>query len=186
MIKNLLRKNKPAPLFCAALVCLLAVSACKKDQPPPPAAQGPKPAPVQAQVVQKPVSSAQAAAAPAVNQFDFSKKKDPFKPLITVKAAPADNAGPGGMPLRNALPLHSFDVNQFKLIGIIIGGKDSQAMVTDPGGKGYVLKTGMTIGKNGGKVSAITSRSVDVIEQFRDDNGRVRKQTIKLTLPRKQ
>lgn len=185
MIKNLLRKNKPAPFLCAALVCLLALSACKKDQPPP-AALAPKPAPVQAKAVQKPVSSAQAAAAPAVNQFDFSKKKDPFRPLITVKAAPADNAGPGGKPLRNALPLHSFDVNQFKLIGIITGGKDSQAMVTDPGGKGYVLKTGMTIGKNGGKVAAITSRSVDVVEQFRDDNGRVRSQTIKLTLPRKQ
>ena len=186
MIKNLLRKNKSAQFVCAALVCLLAVSACKKDQPPPPVAQSPKAAPVQAKAVQKPVSSVQAAAAPAVNQFDFSKKKDPFKPFITVKTAPADNAGPGGRSLRNSLPIHSFDVNQFKLIGIISGGKDSQAMVTDPGGKGYVLKTGMTIGKNGGKVTSIASRSVDVVEQFRDDNGRVRKETIKLTLPRKQ
>ncbi len=186
MIKNLLRKNKPAPFLCAALVCLLALSACKKDQPPPPAPQAPKPAPVQAQAVQKPFSSAQAVGAPVASQFDFSKKKDPFKPFITVKVAPAENAAAGGKALRNALPLHSFDVNQFKLIGIITGGKDSQAMVTDPGGKGYVLKTGMTIGKNGGKVSSITSRSVDVVEQFRDDNGRVRSQTIKLTLPRKQ
>lgn len=185
MIKNLLRKNKPAPFLCAALVCLLALSACKKDQPPP-AALAPKPAPVQIKAIQKPVSSAQAAAAPASSQFDFSKKKDPFKPFITVKAAPADNAGPAGRSLRNALPIHSFDVNQFKLIGIISAGKDSQAMVTDPGGKGYVLKTGMTIGRNGGKVVAITSRNVDVVEQFRDDNGRVRKETIKLTLPRKQ
>lgn len=185
MIKNLLRKNRSAQFLCAALVCLLTVSACKKEQPPPPAAQVPKPAPVKAQAVQKPLSSAQPAAAPAVSQFDFSKKKDPFKPFITVKAAPADNAGSGGRS-RNSLPIHSFEVNQFKLIGIISGGKDSQAMVTDPGGKGYVLKTGMTIGRNGGKVTSISSRSVDVLEQFRDDNGRVRKETIKLTLPRKQ
>ena len=186
MIKNQLRKNKPAQFLCAALVCMLTVSACKKEQPPPPAAHPKKPAPVQAKAIQKPVSSAQVAAAPASSQFDFSKKKDPFKPFITVKAAPADNAGPSGRPLRNALPIHSFDVSQFKLIGVISAGKDSQAMVTDPGGKGYVLKTGMTIGRNGGKVIAITSRNVDVLEQFRDDNGRVRKETIKLTLPRKQ
>lgn len=59
-------------------------------------------------------------------------------------------------------------------------------MVTDPNGKGYVLRVGMTIGKNSGKIVSITSSGIDVLEQFRDDNGRVRKENIKLTLPRKQ
>jgi type IV pilus assembly protein PilP len=77
-------------------------------------------------------------------------------------------------------------VSQFKLIGIITGGRENQAMVTDPAGKGYVLKVGMLIGKNEGKIVAITSGGVDIIEQFKDDNGRVRKENIKLTLPRKQ
>ena len=72
------------------------------------------------------------------------------------------------------------------MIGIITGGRENQAMVTDPGGKGYVLKVGMLIGKNDGKITSINSSGVDVLEQFRDDNGRVRKEKIKLTLPRKQ
>ncbi len=86
----------------------------------------------------------------------------------------------------NALPIHSFDVSQFKLIGIITGDRQNEAMVVDPNGKGYVIKAGMTIGKNEGLITSITNSGVDVVEQFRDDNGRVRKETIKITLPRKQ
>ncbi len=59
-------------------------------------------------------------------------------------------------------------------------------MVIDPNGKGYVLKIGMTIGKNDGRVMSITPNSVDVLEQFRDDNGRVRKEHIRISMPRKQ
>lgn len=84
------------------------------------------------------------------------------------------------------MPIHSFDVGKFKLIGIIIGGRENQAMVTDPNGKGYVIKVGMTIGNSNGKITSITSSGVDVLEQFTDDNGRVRKENIKITLPRKQ
>lgn len=189
MIKNPHLKNRSLALLCAVLVSMLFVSACKKDQPPTPATAPSKivkTVSAQPKPVQKPISSAMSVSPPIVSQFDFSKKKDPFKPFITAKASPAGNADSTKRGLRNSLPIHSFDVNQFKLIGIITGGRESQAMVTDPGGKGYVLKVGMAIGKNGGKVTSITTRGLDVLEQFRDDNGRVRKEIIKLTLPRKQ
>jgi len=189
MIKNLLHQNKSVASCCAVLVCMIAVSACNKDQPPasaPPSPQNVKTVPVQAKPIQKPVSSALALRPSAVNQFDFSNKKDPFKAFIAVKTVPTSNAESIKKNLRNSLPIHSFDVSQFKLIGIVIGGRESQAMVTDPNGKGYVLKVGMAIGKNDGKITAITSGGVNVLEQFRDDNGRVRKDNIKLTLPRKQ
>jgi type IV pilus assembly protein PilP len=59
-------------------------------------------------------------------------------------------------------------------------------MVVDPNGKGYVLKPGMTIGKNDGRIATINIHGVDVVEQFKDDSGRVRKENIRITLPRKQ
>jgi type IV pilus assembly protein PilP len=59
-------------------------------------------------------------------------------------------------------------------------------MVTDPEGKGYVLKVGMLIGKNDGRIVSISTSGVEVLEQFKDDSGRVRKEHIKLSLPRKQ
>jgi len=131
-------------------------------------------------------SVAKLAPPPVGNQFDFSGKKDPFKPDLAVKAVTAPLPEDLRKALKDGLPIHSFDVSQFKLIGIVTGAKENQAMVTDPNGKGYVLKTGMTIGKNDGRVTAVTMNGVDVIEQFKDDSGRVRKENIRITLPRKQ
>ncbi|MFZ4855444.1 MAG: pilus assembly protein PilP [Desulfuromonadaceae bacterium] len=125
-------------------------------------------------------------ATPPVNQFDFSNKKDPFRPFIVVKSEPKRSYDTIKKAQHDSLPIHSFDVNQFKLIGIVSGVRDNKAMVTDPGGKGYVLKVGMTIGKNDGRIVLITANGVDVVEQFKDESGKTRKETIKLTLPRKQ
>ncbi|OGU14420.1 MAG: hypothetical protein A2076_16805 [Geobacteraceae bacterium GWC2_53_11] len=193
MIKKLLPKNSRL-LFCfVALLSALTLAACNKSQPQSPVsasapAAPPKPAVAQVKPVQKQSSSALRLPPPLVNQFDFSNKKDPFKPFVVVKVESKNSKEKEtpGKKLRNSLPIHSFDVSQFKLIGIITGGRENQAMVTDPGGKGYVLKTGMLIGKNDGKITSITSAGVDILEQFKDDNGRVRKEHIKLTLPRKQ
>lgn len=189
MIKKLLPKNNHSSVLAVALVCVLSFTACSKSQPPaqvPAPSQPPKVAVVLSKPVQKQASSALHLPSPPVNLFDFSNKKDPFKPFVTVKAEQKNSPESVKKTGRNALPIHSFDVSQFKLIGIIIGGRESKAMVTDPGGKGYVLKVGMLIGKNDGRIISITSSGVDVLEQFRDDHGRVRKENIKLTLPRKQ
>lgn len=171
-------------------VCALMFSACKKNQDQAPAATPAKPPmvaiPQRTVPVQRAVSSVLRVPPTTSNQFDFSNKKDPFKPFVAVKSDPLNTADAIKKAKRNSLPIHSFDVGQFKLIGVIIGGRENRAMVTDPGGKGYVLKVGMLIGKNDGKVVSITSNGVDILEQFRDDNGRTRKENIKLTLPRKQ
>jgi type IV pilus assembly protein PilP len=193
MIKKLLQNNRNYALFAVALLCSLVFAACSKDQPPVPA-PAPTPAPAQpsnaAVAPPKPVqvqaSSALRLPPPPVNQFDFGNKKDPFKPFLVVKTEPKKATDSIKTALRNSLPIHSFDVSQFKLIGIITGGRENKAMVTDPGGKGYVLKVGMLIGKNDGRITSISSSGITVLEQFKDDNGRVRKENIKLTLPRKQ
>lgn len=179
------KKSKLIIRLCLAVCCLSALPACKKEQPPQPA-QAPVQPPAVAdkpKPVLKAVSSAQLPS-PPVNQFDFSNKKDPFKPYVIAK--PAQNAAGNRQAPRDALPIHSFDVSKFRLIGVIAGGKENQAMVVDPNGKGYVLKVGMTIGNSNGRITAISAGGVDVVEQFTDDNGRVRKENIKITLPRKQ
>lgn len=176
-------------MYAVIFVCTLLLTACNKNQsqePVPAPTQSPKTSVVQPKPVQKQVSSALRLSPVLINQFDFSNKKDPFKPFVVVKVEPKNTPEAHRNALRNSLPIHSFDVSQFKLIGIITSGRENQAMVTDPGGKGYVLKVGMLIGKNDGKIISINSSGVDVLEQFRDDNGKVRKENIKLTLPRKQ
>jgi len=177
-------------MIAVFFVCATLISACDKNQvqtPVPVPAEPPKSVVLQRPVVvQGAVSSALRIPTVSSNQFDFSNKKDPFKPFVAVKSEPLSTAGALKRAKRNSLPIHSFDVGQFKLIGIITGGRENRAMVTDPDGKGYVLRVGMLIGKNNGKVVSITSNGVDILDQFRDDNGRIRKENIKLTLPRKQ
>ena len=189
MIKSLQQKNSFITVLMLALGLSAAICGCGKDKPAPPAppvrpAAAKPPAPPKP--VQKPFSTVVKPPPAPVNMFDFSSKKDPFRPFAAVKPEPAA-PDPKQLQklLKEAIPIHSYDVSQFRLIGIIVGEKENRAMVVDPANKGYVLKIGMTIGKNEGRVTAITSSGVDVLEQFRDDNGKIRKERIKLNLPKK-
>jgi type IV pilus assembly protein PilP len=190
MIKKLLKRNSFFSTSAGVLFCALVLTACSsKDQPavaPPAPAKPPKAAVVVPKPVQNAASSASRLSAVPANQFDFSNKKDPFKPFIVVKVEAKRSLDAIKKAQYDSLPIHSFDVNQFKLIGIVSGVRENRAMVTDPGGKGYVLKVGMSIGKNNGKVVLINANGVNVVEQYKDESGKTRQETIKLTLPRKQ
>jgi len=134
--------------------------------------------------VMEQISSSSAIPGQQQNNFDFSSKKDPFKPYIAAVNIPT-GASKRISDISN-LPIHSYEISQFRLLGVVLGGNGDRAMVADPQGRGYVLRTGMTIGKNNGRVTSITSGGVDVVEQYRDDSGKIRKERISIKLPRKQ
>jgi type IV pilus assembly protein PilP len=116
-------------------------------------------------------------------QTDFLLKKDPFKPFIieATRSLP---------PKKNrfglVLPILNYEVNQFQVKGIITGFKENSALILDPTGKPYVVKTGMEIGRNDGKITKITNNYIEVFEQYRDESGKLNKNIIKLTLPKKE
>ena len=198
MGKNL---NKILGTCSYALVLLIALAGCKKqDQQAPPGAPTPPAAvspPGAQSAVQKPMSAAKtnlpvqgqvsSSSKPARSvSIDFSNRKDPFKPAI-VELTPA--AGKGGRetaPNPNLLPIQRVEVEKFKITGIIAGLKENRALLVDPDGKAYVAKTGMLIGPNNGKVTRITANTLEVDENFKDDAGRIKKRTVKLTLQRKK
>ncbi|HWI41639.1 MAG TPA: pilus assembly protein PilP [Verrucomicrobiae bacterium] len=167
-------------LLVAGAASLLMASGCKKETPPLPAPA--KPAAPKAAAVQKKVSSATVAA--AENPYDFTSKKDPFKPFVVAKVAPVQ--APLAVPKAALLPIQSYEVSQFRVIGIIAGLSDNKAMVLDPAGKSYVLKEGMLVGPNGGKIVRITDSYVEVSEKYREDSGNVKHRSVRLALPRKQ
>ena len=184
MPPRMLPKNSLATVVVVSF-CLLTSVACQKNEPAPTAVS--PTTPVVRKPVQKQLTSPVQSPPISASQFDFSNKKDPFKPFVVAKndAKKTPSVVVKSSP-RNALPIHSYEINQFKMIGLLLGGRDNRAMVTDPGGKGYVLKVGMSIGVNDGKIMAIDAQGVEVVEMFKDDNGRVRKEKTRLTLPRKQ
>jgi len=184
-----------------------AMPGCKKDPPPPPqvkplpakTAPAPPVKPVQSAVssvrgnavkspapnpVQQQISTARRPARLTVPSLDFTGKRDPFKPYAQMPAQQQTRSTKSR--IRDPLPIQSFDVEKFKVSGIVTGLKENSALVIDPNGKGYVVKAGMPIGNNDGYVKSVTNSTVEVEERFRDDNGRVRKRLVKLTLLRKK
>jgi len=135
--------------------------------------------------VQQQVSSARLLPSQTAINLDFTNRRDPFKPFIQ---APAPSPGTGGPSkfIKDALPIQNFDTEKFRVTGIITGIRENSALVLDPAGKGYVVKAGMLIGSNNGRIKRITDTSVEVEESFRDDHGRVKKRIVKLTLIRKK
>lgn len=172
--------NKQQLAVVLSMVLSLVVGGCKKEETPQPPPAPQKPAVPAKPPVQRQTSSARTIG--AAGQLDFSNKKDPFKPFIQAKVEkPAASRGTAV----GLLPIQNYDVEQFKVSGIIVGLKQNQALVIDPAGKGYVIKQGMTIGRNDGVVTKITPGYIEVFEKFRDDLGKIRKKTIKLSLPKK-
>jgi type IV pilus assembly protein PilP len=182
MIRNLLKNSLKHTALFAIIVALVSVTGCKKKEQAP-VVQPSAPATVK-KAVQKSASSAtKPPQQAAVDQFDFSTKKDPFKPYAAMKVDTKLSAEERKIATRNLLPIHSFEVSQFTLIGIVTDVKENRAMVLDPNKKGYVLKRGMHIGKNNGQVKAITLNGVDVEEPIKDENGKISKKITSIALP---
>ena len=195
----MLRKNKSRGAGILLLAVCLAAAGCKKEETPPQAPSPPKPVqsaqpakpPVQKQstsvknLANKPIqqqTSSVKRILPGETVIDFSGRKDPFKPYAIEPVTPT-KAEPA--PRAHLLPIQSYDVSKFRLIGIVTGLKENRALVVDPLGKGYVVKVGMLIGNSDGRITRITGTAVEVLEQFRDENGTVRKRSVKITLPPK-
>jgi len=161
-------------VICAALVACDAdtpqVASAPQNSPKGPAAK-PTPAKVEAAVVEKEPE------VPFV--YNPSGKRDPFVSLVTVRKPVVEQQVP-------LTPLQQYDLSQFRLIAAIIGKDEPKAMVEAPGGKPFVLKKGVLIGKNSGVVIDINSQEVVVEEKYYDFSGAVRKAINKIEFPPKQ
>jgi type IV pilus assembly protein PilP len=182
-----MKRNRSTKYAVSLLLVALLFGCSKKkeEQPPPPSAPAPAAAPKPAAPAAPPVAQQLSSAQGKANPLDFRKRTDPFKPYAPVVAAPAPGAQQRARS-EELLPIQSFEVSSFKVAGIIAGLTENTALLIDPKGKGYVVRQGMQIGPNDGRITRITSSAVEVVESFREDSGRVVKRKIVLTLAKKR
>lgn len=104
--------------------------------------------------------------------------KDPFVPFLKDEAVAVRKRGP-------LSPLEKFDLGELQLVGILTKGNETIALIEDSEGKGYSVKRGVKIGKNGGVISKITKNEIIVVEEYFDLTGRkvTREKTLMLPLP---
>ena len=116
----------------------------------------------------------------AVEQANFSyvsiNKRDPFRSYLADMDKGTDKRGP-------LADTERFDLSQYRLTAVVSGTTSPRAMVEDPDGVGHVLKMGTKLGKNGGRVTRISSQGIRVIEEFRAPTGQKQFVPIDITLP---
>ena len=92
-------------------------------------------------------------------------RRDPFKPLIQKEPIVAEIVKKKE-PQRIKGPMEKFELEQYRLIAIMVVSGQPRAMVKAPDGKSYTVEVGEYIGMNNGIVSDIQTKDVAI-----DENG---------------
>lgn len=159
--------------------CIVVLAACGQEQAPPvqiPVQNKVKVVPP-SQVDVKPSSDDQSTLPPAY-VYDPAGLRDPFEALVMIRKPILDD----GKPLT---PLQKYDLSQFRLSAVVVGKEEPMAMVVAPGGKAYVLKPGVKIGKNGGVVTKVSPEAVYVEEKYYDFTGKLSATSLEIRFTQK-
>lgn len=117
--------------------------------------------------------------------YDPTGRRDPFKPYKTLLAGtppPKPSTSNGGAVRQTPVePLQRWDVERFKVVGILWEVHSPKAMVKDPDGTLYTLVKNTKIGRYNGYVAAIREGEIVVIETYEID-GKMQKDTKVLEL----
>jgi type IV pilus assembly protein PilP len=165
-------------LICGFLLCF-GLAGCS-DEP------APTPQPRKAKSVKKPPTKQvpppdakkEEEKAPEFKYLSEGRR-DPFVPLSRIRRPLTESKEP-------ATPLESYDLSQFRLVGVIVGKGASKAMVVAPDGKSYVIAKGVRIGKNSGVVIEINGDAVLVEEKYYDFSGNIIENIQEITVPRRE
>lgn len=119
-------------------------------------------------VVKKPAADAAAMAAPPAPTYYYNPagKRDPFQGTLNRKTTGQIASDDPDRP-----PLQRWDVEKFTLSGVIFNTQMPRALLIDPDGIGHVVKVGSYVGRNWGKVSAISQGAVVVTEEYQTLDG---------------
>ncbi len=95
--------------------------------------------------------------------YDATGKRDPFRSFVLEEAG-RRNKGERG-------PLEQFELGQIALQAVVWGTDKPRALVTDPQGRGYIVKEGTPIGKSSGTITKIGDNMLVVREVYVDTLG---------------
>ncbi len=120
---------------------------------------------------------------PAEPPYSYSSagKADPFRPLLV------DTAAKKALESRSQdreflTPLQKYELKDLKLVAVVVSENGPTAMLEDPTGYGYVVRTGMLVGPNEGVVERVTRTGIIVKEKIYNSLGEVEPRISTLTI----
>jgi len=165
-------------VVACALLGGLALAACGDDQatPPTPAEAAAAAAAQAAAPASAPEADKKADDSDAVYTYNAIGKRDPFRTYFAELEHEETET-------RKLTELQMFDLDQLKLVAVVVGTATPLAMVEDPAGKGHAVKVGTVIGKHWGQVKHIRRGEIIIQEEFRDFTGRRVTHLVPMKLP---
>lgn len=115
-------------------------------------------------------SSEQASATPSPARFVYDTKnlRDPFQPnpeVLKPATGGCQQDCDTAKPTRTPEPLEKFSLESLKFAGILKYGGEIVAIIEDPAGQAYSVKTGNYMGANEGQIFEIGSGHVSLKEK---------------------
>lgn len=104
-------------------------------------------------------------------------KRDPFQSFINTDDIGGTGVGPPPTGTQK------YELDQYKLVGIIWGVERPRALMEDPDAVGHVAEIGTYVGRNWGKITMITSGEVVVTEEYQTIDGELVVNNISMRLP---
>ena len=95
--------------------------------------------------------------------YNPAGKRDPFASFMARQSTSQISA--------DAPPLQRWDTDKFSLTGVIWNVDVPRALLIDPEGIGHVVRLGTYVGRNWGKVTAISEDGIVVTEEYRTLDG---------------
>ncbi len=87
-------------------------------------------------------------------------RRDPFKPLVDKKEPVVETIIRRPDSVKG--PLERYEINQFRLLAIMVIGDSPSAMVKAPDGKSFTVKLNDYIGMNDGKIIKIQPKVTEI------------------------
>ena len=105
--------------------------------------------------------------------------RDPFRrPLIKAVASEEEN--------KNLPELERYDLEQFKLVGVITGALKNKALLSAPNGKMHVVSENMHIGTRKGIIKKVSTDSILVQEKVINILGKEEKMDVVLQFKKEE
>lgn len=164
------RKNKI--IYYITLFILALCFACGKEETDVTVKKGEKKAAFN-QATSKPVKKFEniSSRIASIPKLSFSGVRDPFyTPLLQISTGTKKISQIKG----KIQPTQKYEIDKYKLIGIMTHKDGKTAIFEDPEGKGWLVKVGSFIGNEGSKIKKILLDSVIIEEPVMDNLGKVK------------
>lgn len=97
--------------------------------------------------------------------------RDPFKAVVDIEVEDSAVKGPRPDENRPKEPLEEFSLDSLRMVGTLGQDAEEWALIQDPDGLLHRVSKGHYLGKNYGKIIALSNEEINIIELVPDRKG---------------